>query len=294
MPDYNRPLQFGYFLIPDASNPRLVEDAQRIESLGFDLIGIQDHPYQRRFLDTFTLLAALAAATDRIRLFPDVANLPLRPPAMLAKAAASLDILSGGRFELGLGAGGFWQAIEAYGGPSRTAGEAFDALQEAMTIIRLLWSGERGIRFEGEHYQLKGAHAGPLPAHPIDIWIGAAGPRMMKLIGRAADGWIPSLAYVPPPKLKDLSSRIDDAAREAGRDPASIRRLLNIGLGGESGLMSGPLPTWPDDLTTLALDYGIDTFVLAENDPANVLRFAEDIIPRVRQQVAQHRNAVTS
>lgn len=289
MPDYQRPLQFGYFLIPDAANMQIVETAQRIESLGFDLIGIQDHPYQRRFLDTWTLLAVIAAQTERIRLFPDVANLPLRPPAMLAKAAATLDILSGGRFELGLGAGGFWQAIEAIGGPTRTPGEAFDALQEAITVIRLLWSGERGIRFEGEYYQLKGAHSGPTPAHPINIWIGATGPRMMKLIGREADGWVPSLAYVPTPKLRDLSGRIDAAAQAAGRDPAAIRRLLNIGLGGESGLLSGPLTTWADDLTTLAVDYGIDTFILAENDPASIERFASEVVPRVREQVAERR-----
>src|SRR5207244_699216 len=75
------------------------------DELGFDVVGIQDHPYQRRFFDTWTLLTAIAMRTDRITVFPDVANVPLRPPAMLAKAAATLDILSDGRLELGLGAG---------------------------------------------------------------------------------------------------------------------------------------------------------------------------------------------
>ena len=82
---------------------------------GIDLVGIQDHPYQWRYVDTWTLIAWLAARTERIRFFPDVANLPLRPPAVLAKAAASLDVLSGGRVELGLGAGAFWEAIGADG-----------------------------------------------------------------------------------------------------------------------------------------------------------------------------------
>ena len=72
---------------------------------GLDLVGIQDHPYQRRFLDTWTLISTLVPVTEHIRLFPDVANLPLRPPAMLAKAAASLDVLSAGRVEMGLGRG---------------------------------------------------------------------------------------------------------------------------------------------------------------------------------------------
>ena len=78
------------------------------------------------------LLAAVAARTRRVVLFPDVANLPLRPPAMMAKAAGSLDLLSGGRFELGLGAGGFWDAIKAMGGPARTPAESVSALEEAI------------------------------------------------------------------------------------------------------------------------------------------------------------------
>jgi alkanesulfonate monooxygenase SsuD/methylene tetrahydromethanopterin reductase-like flavin-dependent oxidoreductase (luciferase family) len=86
------------------------------DELGLDLIGIQDHPYQWRFLDTWSLIGDLLARTERIRFFPDVANLPLRGPAMMAKQAASLDVLAGGRFELGLGAGAFWEAIGAAGG----------------------------------------------------------------------------------------------------------------------------------------------------------------------------------
>src|ERR671911_1550035 len=103
---------------------------------GLDLIGIQDHPYQRRFLDTWMLMATILARTKRVRVFPDVANLPLRPPAMIAKAAASLDVMSGGRFELGLGAGAFWDAIEGYGGTRRTPGESLDQLAEGIDVIR--------------------------------------------------------------------------------------------------------------------------------------------------------------
>ncbi|HET6920390.1 MAG TPA: LLM class flavin-dependent oxidoreductase, partial [Jiangellaceae bacterium] len=97
-------LTFGYFLIPNAVDP-LLETAREVERLGLDLVAIQDHPYQRRFLDTFALMSAILATTSSLRVFPDVANLPLRQPAVLAKTAASLDVLSGGRFELGLGAG---------------------------------------------------------------------------------------------------------------------------------------------------------------------------------------------
>src|SRR5262245_31590913 len=132
MPDYGNELQFGVFITPDAADPQGVLVLARLaDELGFDLIGIQDHPYQARFLDTWTLLATIAGQTRRVRLFPDVASLPLRPPAVLAKAAATLDLLSGGRFELGVGAGAFWEAIVAMGGPSRAPAEAVTALEEA-------------------------------------------------------------------------------------------------------------------------------------------------------------------
>src|SRR6266511_6420180 len=147
MTDYGREVKFGYFLVPNAADP-LLSTAQQVERLGLDYIGVQDHPYQRRFVDAWTLLAMIAATTSRVGLFPDVANLPLRPPAVLAKAAASLDLLSGGRLELGLGAGGFWDAIEAYGGPVRTPGESVSAVEEAIQVMRRLWSGQRGIGFE--------------------------------------------------------------------------------------------------------------------------------------------------
>ena len=117
MADFRRETRFGYFLIPNADDP-LTETAHEVERRGLDYIGIQDHPYQRRFVDTFVLMSMILAVTSRVRVFPDVANLPLRPPAIMAKAAASLSLLSGGRFDLGLGAGGFWDAIEAYGGRS--------------------------------------------------------------------------------------------------------------------------------------------------------------------------------
>ncbi len=110
---------FGVFPVPETEKvQQLVEQVLLADRLGLDLVGIQDHPYQRRHLETWTLLSYLAGRTERVRLFPDVANLPLRRPALLAKAAASLDVLSGGRVELGLGAGAFWEAIRAWDGPT--------------------------------------------------------------------------------------------------------------------------------------------------------------------------------
>lgn len=114
MPDYQHDLLFGALITPSSAAPRqLVEVTRTVEAAGLDLAAFQDHPYQPAFLDTWTLLSYLAASTDTIHLAASVVNLPLRPPAVLARAAASLDLLSGGRFELALGAGTFWDAIAA-------------------------------------------------------------------------------------------------------------------------------------------------------------------------------------
>jgi alkanesulfonate monooxygenase SsuD/methylene tetrahydromethanopterin reductase-like flavin-dependent oxidoreductase (luciferase family) len=291
VPDYGRDLTFGYFLIPNAADP-LLDIAREIEARGLDWIGIQDHPYQRRFVDTWTLLAAVAAVTSRVGFFPDVANLPLRPPAVMAKAAASLDVLSGGRFELALGAGGFWDAIEAYGGPRREPRDALAALEEAIQVIRLIWSGERNLRFAGTHYRLAGAHSGPVPVHPMGIWLGVYGPRALRLAGRLADGWVPSLrAEIAP--LAEGSVRLDDAAAEAGRDPAEIRRVVNVNgqiTGGtHHGLLRGPVDQWVDELTDMAVGYGFDTFMFWGEGEDQLPRFAEEVAPAVRAQVAAER-----
>lgn len=292
--DYRRPVEFGYFLVPDASDPQATLRSGRLaDELGLDLVGVQDHPYQSRHLDTWTLLAAIAAQTRRVRVFPDVANLPLRPPAVLAKAAASLDLLSGGRVELGLGAGSFWQGITAMGGPQRTPGASVDALEEAIQVIRLMWSGERSAWFRGRHYGLSGVHPGPQPAHPIGIWLGAYKPRMLELTGRLADGCIPSLGYVKPGDLPEMNQRIDQAAERAGRQPEAVRRLLNVGgvftSGANQGPLRGPAAQWVEELAQLALEHGIDGFVLSAQTEDELRRFALEVAPAVREKVAQHR-----
>jgi alkanesulfonate monooxygenase SsuD/methylene tetrahydromethanopterin reductase-like flavin-dependent oxidoreductase (luciferase family) len=298
MGDYGRPVRFGVF--PSPAVAKLEETlavAEIADRAGLDLIGVQDHPYQARFFDTWALMAVLLARTERVRVFPDVACLPLRPPAMLAKTAASLDVLSGGRFELGLGAGGFWEAIAAMGGHARTPREAGEALAEAIDVIRLMWSDERSVRYDGQHYQLAGVHPGPRPQHPIGIWLGVGGPKMLALVGRVADGWVPSNAYFPPAALPGMHERIDAAATVAGRDPSAIQRIYNvfgtITEGVSRSTFDGPPQQWIDTLTALVLDGGMDTFIFgpAQDDPVQVRRFADDIAPIVRDQVAQHRGS---
>jgi alkanesulfonate monooxygenase SsuD/methylene tetrahydromethanopterin reductase-like flavin-dependent oxidoreductase (luciferase family) len=273
-------VQLGAFIVPDGQHPaRTLEQIAVADATGLDVVGVQDHPYQRRFLDTWTLLSFVAARTQRVALVPDVANLPLRQPAVLAKAAASLDVLSGGRVELGLGAGAFWDAIEAMGGPRRSGPESVDALEEAIAIIRASWDGERSVRVEGRHYRARGFHPGPPPAHRIGIWLGAYGPRMMGVVGRLADGWLPSVPRLPLDEVPRRHALIDHAAQGAGRDPAAIHRACNLSLAGEPR-------TWPGQCLRLLDDYRFETLILSaddEGDPVGLVRrFGEELAPAVR------------
>lgn len=299
MAEQGRPLQFGYFPVPYASeHTELLRQVQLAEQVGYDLVGVQDHPYQRRFLDTFVLLPWLAAATERIRFFPDVTHLPLRPPAMLAKAVASLDVLSGGRVELGIGAGGFPQASQAMGAPQRTPGASLTALEEAIDLLRRFWdTPERGIHHEGPHYRLGGVKAGPAPTHDIGIWVGGGGPRMLRLVGRLADGWIPPAvgSYLTVDELVAKQRKLSQAAADVGRDPAAIRRILNLAGSVTDGRteepFTGPVEHWVDQLAGLAVE-GFDTFVFwPDASTDEQLRAFAEVADRLRRDVGAARRA---
>jgi alkanesulfonate monooxygenase SsuD/methylene tetrahydromethanopterin reductase-like flavin-dependent oxidoreductase (luciferase family) len=283
--DYGHDLRFGSFITPSAENPQNTVDlAIASERAGLDLVTFQDHPYQPSFLDTWTLLAYVAARTERVILSPNVANLPLRPPAVLARAAASLDRLSGGRVELGLGAGAFWDAIAALGGPRRSLSEAVRALREAIGVMRAAW-GEGSNRLDGSFYSLHGAKPGPAPVHDIGIWLGAYKPRMLELTGALADGWLPSLGRMSSAEISDANERIDSAAHDAGREPADVRRIANVG----GTVDPAGVDAWVEQLTALALDDGFSTFIFADDDPATYTVVGEQIAPAVRRAVADAR-----
>lgn len=285
MTDYGRELEFGWFADPDARLAReTVAAAQVADRAGLDLIGVQDHPYNPGHLDAWTLLTTIAGATDRIRVFPDVANIPLRGAVMLGRAAASLDRLSGGRVELGLGTGVFWEGIAAMGTPERSKRERVDALEEAVDVLHLWFGGQRSVTYDGEWYPLSGAHPGPPPAHRIGLWLGAIGPRMLGIVGAKGDGWLPSLAFVPPDKLGPAHARIDEAALAAGRDPAEINRVYNVW---------GDLSTeqWVDLLTSVTLEHGMSSYVFGVPPvEAELRRISDEIAPAVREAVAAERN----
>jgi alkanesulfonate monooxygenase SsuD/methylene tetrahydromethanopterin reductase-like flavin-dependent oxidoreductase (luciferase family) len=292
----HRQISFGISITPTAADHQeLMEQALAADRLGFELIGIQDHPYQRRFLDTFSLIAYLAARTERVRFFPNVANLPLRGPVMMAKAAVSIDVMSGGRFELGIGAGTFWDAVAGMGGPRRSPGESLSALEEAIKICRAVFEvgpERRAVRGEGPRYPVPGFPSGPPPAHPIQIWVGAYGPRALRLIGRVGDGWVPSHGYMGPDAYRDAAARLDEALAAAGRAPADVRRLYNFGGaitdgGRGEGQLDGPVDQWVDTLAGWAADLGVDTFIYWPPDSGvrDIERFAHEVVPAVRRAV---------
>jgi alkanesulfonate monooxygenase SsuD/methylene tetrahydromethanopterin reductase-like flavin-dependent oxidoreductase (luciferase family) len=220
-----------------------------------------------------------------VRLAANVASLPLRPPAVLARAVASLDILSHGRAELGIGAGIAWDAIETMGGRRLDPGDSVEALEEGIHVIRELWDlRERGgAQFEGKHYRLADAVPGPARVHDISIWVGAFKPRMQRLVGRLADGWWPTMAGLKPGDLAAGNAVIDAAAARAGREPHAIRRLLNL------GVVDAPARETAAELARLALEDGIGTFIVTVNDPRAMADFASEVAPRVREAVEQAR-----
>src|ERR1700728_407109 len=293
MADYGHDLSFGIFVTPKAdAGPHIIELARRADAAGLDWVSVQDHPYQPAFLDAWTLLTAIAAATERVAVFPNVANLPLRPPAVLARSVASLDILSGGRAELGIGTGAFWDAIAAMGGPRRSAGESVDALREAIAVIRALWTPGRGARVHGVHYSVSGAKPVRFPLHEVGIWVGAYKERMLRLTGEAGDGWLPSSPYAPPGQLAAMNAVIDAAALEAGRSPGEVRRIYNIAgsfSGSGAAFLQGPPKVWAEQLAGLALDEGMSGFVLMADDAGTVERFAAEGAPFVRALVERGR-----
>jgi alkanesulfonate monooxygenase SsuD/methylene tetrahydromethanopterin reductase-like flavin-dependent oxidoreductase (luciferase family) len=282
-----QPAAFGLNVDPHASGLAIAGRIAAIaDSAGLEYVGIQDHPYNAEFLDTFTLITWLAARTSRVHLFPNVANLPLRPPAMLAKQAASIDVLSGGRFELGLGAGAFTGGIAGMGGPSRTPGQARAALSEAIDVIRASWAGEP-FSFQGTYYQAE-VRPGPRPAHQVGLWLGVVGPRAAALVGAKADGWSVSAPYVPPERLPELNDIITTAALEENRDPERITRLYNVmGLvsAEDRGPFQGPVERWVETLASLYTDYQMNAFVYwPSGDRERQSRvFAEEVVPAVRE-----------
>lgn len=267
----------------------MLECAQIAEDLNADLVTLADHPFVPNELETWTTLTTLAAHTRRITVASNVVGLALRPPAMLAKAAATLQLISGGRFTLGIGAGDPAGSL-AFGGPPLSTRESVDALDEALGLIRRLLEPGPAVDHHGRFYQLTDAHFSPKPDPAIPIWVGAFGPRMLAVTGRHGDGWIPTNAYLELADVPDMQNRVDKAATSAGRDPGQIRRIFNI-FGQitdaepmENGKrLVGSVDFWVETLRDYRDRLGFDSFIIWPHaDRAEQARlFLEQVRPQV-------------
>jgi probable F420-dependent oxidoreductase len=264
--------------------------ARVAEDLGFDFVSANDHPgaHDPRY-ETWTMLAWIAAATSRIQLATRVLGLPYRHPAVLAKMAESFDRLSGGRLILGLGAGAFDAEFHAFGLGVRPPREKLEALEEAVRIIRGLWSAD-DFTFIGRHYRTDRAALAPRPARRIPIWLGTFGNRGLAITGQLADGWIPSLELAPPEQAVVMRDRILAAARAAGRQPQEITCAYNLVVrvdhtaSAHPTVVSGP----PDAVAERLLDFVKLGFTAMNFIPAGPgkaeqrERLAREVIPAVR------------
>jgi probable F420-dependent oxidoreductase len=284
-------LQFGLNIPTSAAEGRdPVAEARRAEELGFDFISSSDHPCgSSPTYETWTMLSWIAASTSRIRIATRVLGVPYRPPPMVAKMAETLDRLSGGRLILGLGAGSADDEFRAFGLGVPSPKEKTDGLEEAVTIIRGLWS-DASFTFEGRRYQTDAAELEPKPNHRIPIWLGTFAPRALAVTGRLADGWIPSLGYAPPDEVVVLRERVLEAARKAGRDPGEITCAYNVevrvddGAGAGPSVISGPADAVAERLAGF-VELGFSAFNFMLHGPGGgeqAERLAEEVIPAVR------------
>jgi alkanesulfonate monooxygenase SsuD/methylene tetrahydromethanopterin reductase-like flavin-dependent oxidoreductase (luciferase family) len=262
--------------------------AQEAERLGYDFVSAADHPCGRDpTYETTAMLTWIAARTSRIKVASRVLAVPFRRPAMVAKLATSLDLLSGGRFILGLGAGYSDDEITALGGPVLSPAEKVDGLAEAIEVIRGGWT-QSGYTRHGRQHSVRALELEPRPARPIPIWLGTFGPRALAVTGRLADGWIPSLGYRPVEEFAAMRRRIDAAAEAAGRRPEDIRGVLNVGLridpdsARQPGLITGSAEQVVSQLQDLAGRYGFTGFNFLIKHPDDPQRIAEEVLPSLR------------
>jgi probable F420-dependent oxidoreductase len=288
-------VSFGTTVIPTVggrTDP--VEDALHAEELGFDLVTCWDHLHgDTPSFETLTLLTWIASRTERIRIGTNVLGLPYRHPTVIAKMAETLHRLSGGRFILGLGAGGNNAEFRAWGLDARTPGEKVEATQEAIELIRAMWS-ESEVMYEGFHFRTDHAQMEPKPETPIPIWVGAYGPRMIGLIGKIADGWIPSMTYAPPDRAQRMRDRLRRAAEGAGRNPDDITCAYNVVVLVQEGAQdpSGRvLAGSPDEVAGRLAEIAKRGFTFLNLWPRGDRvggreRLAKEVIPAVRDMLA--------
>jgi alkanesulfonate monooxygenase SsuD/methylene tetrahydromethanopterin reductase-like flavin-dependent oxidoreductase (luciferase family) len=271
---------------------------------GLDIFSLPDHPYLGDQLDAYATIGFVLGRTERLAGFANVSNLPTRPAALLARTVTTLAALSAGRIVLGMGAGGRWDRIADLGVAPLSPGDAVDAFEEAIVLIRKLCGGGPPVTHEGKHYSVRDIAPAPVAAPPV--WTGSVGRKSLAVTGRVADGWIPGHAadWLSEP-YRTSRAIIDEAAIAAGRDPAEIRTIYNF----PGRITDHPLPAtrdengrwiggsagqWIEELTGAVLDHGAAGFTLFSPswgipDLVSIGRWGSEIAPAVREAVAKQR-----
>ncbi|MFI7692143.1 LLM class flavin-dependent oxidoreductase [Nonomuraea sp. NPDC049655] len=282
--------------------PELLRMVQQADRDGLDLFSLSDHPYLGERLDAYATIGFLLGGTRHIAGLANVTNLPTRPAPMLARTVTSLSALSNGRVVLGMGAGGLWDRIADMGVPRQTPGDAVDAFEEAIVLIRKLSGGGAPVTHEGRHYRVHGIEPAPVAAPPV--WTGSNGPKSLAATGRVADGWIPGhAADWRSERYRASRPIIDEAAAAVGRDPREIRTIYNF----PGRITDRPLPAtrdhdgrwiggsvgqWVEELTEAVLEHDASGFVLfsaghGATDLTTLARWAQEIVPSVREAIAK-------
>lgn len=269
-----------------------ITTARNAERLGFDFVSVNDHLHGigARY-ESWTLMAWMAASTSSLAIASRVLATPYRNPAVLAKMAESFDRLSGGRLILGLGAGASEEEFHAFGIPEAPMRDRMTGLEEAIRIIRGLWTAAP-FTLDGAQHRTNAAVADPMPDHAIPIWLGTYGPRGLDLLGRLADGWIASFELAPPEQAPGMLGRIRAGAESAGRDPEAITSVYNLEVSLDTATHHGPsVVSGPPDAVTerLAgfLDLGFNAFnliVVGEAPDDQAEQLAADVLPALRRQ----------
>jgi alkanesulfonate monooxygenase SsuD/methylene tetrahydromethanopterin reductase-like flavin-dependent oxidoreductase (luciferase family) len=292
-------VRFGY------GSPDHLRDVDEILRLaaqadhdGLDHVTLSDHPYVPDLLEGYAAIAFILGRTERLSAFVNVTNLPLRPAPVLARTATSLSALSGGRFVLGLGAGGAWDRITTMGVPELRPAEAVEAFEEAMQLVHAMSDG--GHPEPSKHYPIGALQPAAVPA-PL-IWTGSKGRKSLTATGRHADGWIPGRAADwLSDDYRQARPIIDEAALAAGRKPSDIETIYNFpgaitatplrSTRDEEGRWIGGSPAqWIEELTDAVLNHNAAGFTLFPRgtDPYDVqlTRWSQEIAPAVRTAIS--------
>ena len=300
-------LRVDVVVVQNLAWPRWIERVRQVEQLGYDGVWVWDHLVHRTqepadpLFEAFSLLGAAAALTSRVRLGTLVASPVLRSPLLLAKSAMTVDRVSGGRFELGIGAGGSLLDAAALGLPVLSPAELAERFEQTVELVDTVLRG--GSSYDGRTVSGSGMviAPGPVQSPRLPLVLAAHGPRTLRLAGRLADTWntLTTSDLEPGEVLKlaaSLAALLDEAARAAGRDPSAIRRSVLIGS-----------VRWPALTSTAAFreavlryaDIGFTDVVVmhpdhpahvraghGEADPHIVRRIAEEVLPGLRAELA--------